>query len=198
MDKDEWAAAAVKGDEDALFRRIEIDKRQLYGIAYSYMRNETDAMEAVQETVCRVWAKRRSLRDPKLFTTWMIRILIRVCMDERKKKRREVLSIDSDNQGWSEDRTKNNLPDVAERIDMEAQIKALPSKYRMVIVLKYYRDLTITEIAELLEKPDGTVRTWLHKGLKLLKNDLTAIGKGENHEQGDRKGLERDASGVAE
>ncbi|GGG67814.1 sigma-70 family RNA polymerase sigma factor [Paenibacillus radicis (ex Gao et al. 2016)] len=198
MDKDEWAAAAVKGDEDALFRRIDIDKRQLYGIAYSYMRNETDAVEAMQETVCRVWAKRRSLRDPRLFTTWMIRILIRVCMDERKKKRRELVSADSFVQGWSESRAINNLPDMAERIDMEAQIKSLPSKYRMVIVLKYYRDLTITDIAELLEKPDGTVRTWLHKGLTLLKNDLTAIGKGEDHGQGGRKGMGRSASGAAE
>ncbi|MNG35767.1 RNA polymerase sigma factor [compost metagenome] len=41
----------------------------------------------------------------------------------------------------------------------------------MVIVLKYYRDMTIMEIAELLEKPDGTVRTWLHQALKRLRSN---------------------------
>lgn len=166
MGRDEWAAAAVKGDEEALMKRIDEDKGRLYGIAYTYMRNEADALEAVQETVCRVWAKRRSLRDPKLFTTWMIRILIRVCMDERKKRGRERPS-----EGIGREAAAKG-EDTAERLDMEQQLRSLPANYRMVVVLKYYRDMTIMEIAELLERPDGTVRTWLNKALKLLRRDM--------------------------
>ena len=49
-----WAEAWIVGDETALLQRIELDKQQLYGISYSYMRNEADALEAIQETVSRL------------------------------------------------------------------------------------------------------------------------------------------------
>ncbi|MFX3632462.1 MAG: sigma-70 family RNA polymerase sigma factor [Candidatus Pristimantibacillus sp.] len=202
MDMDELASAAVRGNDEALLQRINMDKHRMYGIAYSYMRNEADALEAVQETVCRVWAKRRSLRDPKLFTTWIIRILIRVCMDERKKKRREQPS----DAAWLQQEAALHTEDTAERLDLAKQLLVLPANYRMVIVLKYYRDLTIVEIAELLERPDGTIRTWLNKALRMLRSDMTVI-KGEGaHEQqqgqgrGDplRKGDGTSQSGFAE
>ncbi|MFD1957064.1 hypothetical protein ACFSL6_23525 [Paenibacillus thailandensis] len=53
MEADQLAAAGIEGDEHALLQRIELDKRKMYGIAYAYLRNETDALEAIQETVCR-------------------------------------------------------------------------------------------------------------------------------------------------
>jgi RNA polymerase sigma factor, sigma-70 family len=167
MDRDEYAAAAIQGDDEALITRIQMDQSRLYGIAYSYLRNEADALEAIQETTFRVWNKRRSLRDPRMFTTWMTRILIRVCLDERKKRRRE--------QPFSHAFMERDAVAAAEngvdRLDLADQLQMLPSKYRMVIVLKYYRDMTIMEIAELLEKPDGTVRTWLHQALKRLRSN---------------------------
>ncbi|SFF35873.1 RNA polymerase sigma-70 factor, ECF subfamily [Paenibacillus catalpae] len=167
MERDEYAAAAIKGDDDALIMRIQMDQSRLYGIAYSYSRNETDALEAIQEMTFRVWNKRRSLRDPKFFTTWMTRILIRVCLDERKKRRREQPLTNELMERDTLAATENGI----DRMDMAVLLQKLPSKYRMVIVLKYYRDMTIPEIAELLEKPDGTVRTWLHQALKRLRSN---------------------------
>lgn len=190
MNKKEWAEAWIAGDDTALLQRIELDKLQLYGIAYSYMRNEEDALEAIQETVCRIWTKRRTLKEPHFFTTWSIRILIRVCMDTRKKKTRErpteTISQEYGSAVKAED------ADTAVRLDMAAQVQQLPANYRMVITLKYYRDMTITEIAELLEKPDGTIRTWLNKALKLLRADMTdlkeEIGNGRGSGEGFRTG----------
>lgn len=182
-ERDALAARAIKGDETALLRRIEADKGKLYSIAYSYMRNETDALEAVQETVCRVWVKRRTLREPKYFTTWMIRILIRVCMDERKKLKRERA------RSWnkpSDAIVDGQLNHSDSKMDMAELIRSLPNPYRMVIVLKYYRDMTITDIAELLEKPDGTVRTWLNKALRLLRVDISQMEGGSENELGAR------------
>ncbi|CAM3510117.1 sigma-70 family RNA polymerase sigma factor [Paenibacillus lupini] len=167
MDRDEYAAAAIKGDDEALIARIQMDQSRLYGIAYSYMRNEADALEAIQETTFRVWNKRRTLRDPKVFTTWMTRILIRVCLDEQKKRRREQPL----NNELIERDTLAATENGVDRMDLAVQLQKLTAKYRMVIVLKYYRDMTITEIAELLEKPDGTIKTWLHQALKQLRSN---------------------------
>jgi len=184
-EKEAYAAAAIKGDEAALFKRIEADKSKLYSIAYSYMRNETDALEAVQETVCRVWIKRKTLREPKFFTTWMIRILIRVCMDERKKKKRELTSFLGIRKETAADEQETATDS---RVDMAEHVKALPNPYRMVIVLKYYRDMTITDIAELLEKPDGTVRTWLNKALRMLRVDMSQWEGGNEYGHKEQSG----------
>lgn len=190
-----FAAAAIRGDEAALLQRIDIDKRQMYGIAFSYMRNETDALEAIQETVCRVWEKRRTLREPKYFTTWIMRILIRVCMDARKKRTRELPA-----EGFVQlqsNRIVTGDNHTAEKLDIAAGIQALPPNLRMVITLKYYRDMTITEIAELLEKPDGTIRTWLNKALKLMRTDMTFIEEGMQDERGRKEGHGAEQSSTA-
>ncbi|MFD0589774.1 sigma-70 family RNA polymerase sigma factor [Paenibacillus sp. GCM10027627] len=185
MDNEGPNEGDIRRDEQALWNRIEREKGKLYGIAYAYMRNEEDALEAIQETVCRVWIKRRTLREDKYFATWMVRILIHVCMDERKKKKRErptpasLLEREAPRQ------------DPAERIGMAGSVAKLPPNLRMVVALKYYRDMTITEIADLLEKPDGTIKTWLHKGLKLLKKEMEAGEEEAHHETFLAKGWER-------
>ncbi|MEF3352968.1 sigma-70 family RNA polymerase sigma factor [Paenibacillus sp. GYB006] len=170
MDLIELAVKAKQGDEEAFLERMSVDKHKLYGIAYSYMLNQQDALDAVQETVSKVWAKRKSLKQPEYFTTWVIRILIRVCMDEQKKKRREVPTA-ADHMGYDAILAPQSV-DSDHKLDMEKQIRKLQPKYRMVIVLKYYRDLTIPDIAELMDKPEGTIRTWLHKGLKQMRTEM--------------------------
>ncbi|MCM3782632.1 sigma-70 family RNA polymerase sigma factor [Neobacillus mesonae] len=177
MNLHELALRARQGDEEAFIQRIHADKERMYSIAYSYMRNEADALDAVQETVSRVWAKRSTLKQPEYFTTWVIRILIRVCMDEQKKKKRE---LPSDIERFDRVSEEAVAGDTASKIDMETLVTALPPKYRMVIVLKYYRDMTITEIAELLERPDGTIRTWLNKALKLMRIETQDKGETEH------------------
>ncbi|MBD7968425.1 sigma-70 family RNA polymerase sigma factor [Paenibacillus sp. Sa2BVA9] len=149
---------------------MSVDKHKLYGIAYSYMLNQQDALDVVQETVSKVWAKRKSLKQPEYFTTWVIRILLRVCMDEQKKKRREVPTA-ADHLGYDAVLAPQSV-DSDHKLDMEKRIRKLQPKYRMVIVLKYYRDLTIPDIAELMDKPEGTIRTWLHKGLKQMRTEM--------------------------
>ncbi|WIV17594.1 sigma-70 family RNA polymerase sigma factor [Paenibacillus polygoni] len=170
MDLVELAVKAKQGDEEAFVERMSVDKHKLYGIAYSYMLNQQDALDAVQETVSKVWAKRKSLKQPEYFTTWVIRILIRVCMDEQKKKRREVPTAAS-YMGYDAVLAPQSV-DSDHKLDMEKRIRKLQPKYRMVIVLKYYRDLTIPDIAELMDKPEGTIRTWLHKGLKQMRTEM--------------------------
>lgn len=165
----------AKWSQETLLARIQSEKGKMYGIAFAYLRNEDDALDAIQETVCRVWSKRKSLKDTRYFTTWMIRILINVCMDERKKRKREMPSDLAIKEVAGPDQKS------IERLGIEEQLAKLSPPYKMVIVLKYYRDMTITQIAEMMEKPDGTIRTWLHKALKQLRTEI-----GEREEEGIR------------
>jgi RNA polymerase sigma-70 factor (ECF subfamily) len=171
------ARSSKKLDRETILAELEREKGKMYGIAFAYLRNEEDALEAIQETVCRAWMHRSSLKESNYFSTWVIRILIHVCMDERKKRKRERPPVvDPYSQSTIE-------IESAERMDLETQLSKLPPNYRMVIVLKYYRDMTITQIAEMMEKPEGTIKTWLHKALKQLRTELGERKEVSRHER---------------
>ncbi|ASS66891.1 MULTISPECIES: sigma-70 family RNA polymerase sigma factor [unclassified Paenibacillus] len=181
MDKTRMAAAAAKGDETAFIQLMDAERQRMYRIAAAYLQREADIVEAVQETVCRAWLKRRHLRKPEFMTTWLVRILIRVCSDELARRKRmdatgsihEQLEQDGAS-GWPDEAS-----EVDSRLDMDEAVRRLDQPYRDVIVLKYREDMTLTEIAGILGKPDGTVKTWLHKALKMLRAALAAAEKGK-------------------
>ncbi|SMF91364.1 RNA polymerase, sigma subunit, SigV [Paenibacillus uliginis N3/975] len=169
MEERELAAAACRGDEAAFHALITGQRRRLYGIAYSYLHNENDALEAVQETVCRAWSKCGRLRNPEVFVSWLIRILINCCVDEQKRRKRvvpyEEISVTS---------TGEMINDS--KLDLERALNRMKPKYRHVLILKYYQDMTVTEIAKVLDCPEGTVKTRLHQGLKLLRQKMKPGG----------------------
>jgi RNA polymerase sigma factor (sigma-70 family) len=146
---------------------VSAQKRILYGIAYSYFRSEADALEMLQEATYRAWMKRKSLKDPERFAPWVTRILINCCKDELKRRKRlaSVKPVHTGSDGVMEMTSDRKL-------DMEQALDSVKLKYRQVLVLKYYRDMTLTEIAEVLGKPEGTVKTWLNKGLMQLRDKM--------------------------
>ncbi|MGF9698603.1 RNA polymerase sigma factor [Paenibacillus sp. MABNR03] len=159
-------------DETVFVQSIMEHQDTLISIAYSYLRNRHDALEAVQEMTCRAWTKRRTLKNEKAFKSWIIRILIYVCIDEqRRRKRTAPLS----NDGWEEAFANAAVAGLDDnRIAMWSLLKKIKPKYRHVLLLKYYNDMTLSDIASILGKPEGTIKTWQHKGLeqlrKLMKN----------------------------
>lgn len=162
-----FADAAADSEEERFFRQVAGQKRTLYGIAYSYLRSESDALEAVQETTCRAWIKRKSLREQSRFGPWIIRILINYCNDELKRRKRVLPASDTaETEGMA-------VMTSDRKLDMEQALDAVKPKYRQVLILKYYRDLTITEIAMILERPEGTIKTWMNKGLKQLREHMS-------------------------
>lgn len=80
--------------ETDFYDSILVHREQLYSIAYSYLRNRNDALEAMQEMTCRAWIKRKTLKDPKAFKSWIIRILIYVCIDEQRRRKRSMPLVD--------------------------------------------------------------------------------------------------------
>lgn len=173
METDQLVRAAQQGDDEAFFSLVSAEKERLYKIAYSYLRNEEEALDALQETTCRAYGKLRTLKEPRYFATWLIRILIHYCIDEQKRKRKTFSNIRQPEQ------FQQHQSSVDDRMELEKAIEKLEPRYRHVIILKYYQDMTLTEIARLLEKPEGTVKTWLHKALEQLRAQIGREGGGE-------------------
>jgi len=163
----------MDGDSEAFYELMSLQKERMYRIAYAYFKNEDDAIEAIQETAYRAWKTFRKLREPRYASTWLIRILLNCCNDERKRKRRL--------RGGAE-REVGAAPsaegEVVARLDMTEAMERLKPKYREVLLLKYYEDMTLGEIAAALGRPVGTVKARLHKALALARA-IMSEGEGE-------------------
>lgn len=158
-------AGAADLEESRFFERIEMQQQKLYAIALSYLRNEADALEAVQEASCRAWIKRKKLKDPDMLPGWLIRIVINCCMDELRRRKRSFPAAELEERQAKEMHSND-------RVDLERAFARMKPKYRHAVMLKYYQDMTTTEIAKVLQKPEGTIKTWLREGLKQLREEL--------------------------
>jgi RNA polymerase sigma-70 factor (TIGR02954 family) len=153
---------AKRGNDDAFYQLMDGHKSRLYRIAYSYLKNEADALEAIQETTYRAYSQINKLRNNQYFGTWLVRILLNYCTNEYQRRKR-FFPLE----------TQKKEPSVKENDDMrltlEQAVSDLEPKYQQIIILKYFEDLTLTEVARVMNRPEGTVKTWLHKALQTLR-----------------------------
>lgn len=158
---------AKKGNKKAFQELIEEEKVKLYKIAYVYMRNEEDALEVFQETVYKALNSIGNLKDERYFSTWLTRILMNRAFDQLKRKKK-VIPMERD---ILESKTSSYLLSENDPDLLQAVIE-LDEKYKTVIVLRFYKDYTVNQIAELLDCPEGTVKTNIHRGINLLREKL--------------------------
>ncbi len=131
----------------------------LYRVAWSILRNEADCQDAVQEAVLRAWAKLDSLREPRYFRTWLIRILIRECYRLRRDGAR-ILPLEA-------------APEIEAREEDGAlwrEIQALPEPLRLPVLLHYVEGYGVAEVGALLRIPTGTVKSRLSKARSVLRS----------------------------
>ena len=231
MNDEAIVKAAQNGDDDAFFKLISNNKDKMFSIAYSYFKNELDSLEAVQEVTCRAYLKLKKLKEIQYFSTWLIRIMINYCIDEKKRKDKIVLIDQSIGEAIftnsntafgnskgitingngsfknSKDDESDNLRrngfdsrigsigncavnemygisgmseiSDSERLDLEAAVERLESKYKKVIILKYFNDMTVPDIAKVMDCPEGTIKTWVFRALRQLRSSLNGEQNGD-------------------
>ncbi len=135
-----------------------------YRLAYSYVKNADDALDIVQESIYKAITSINTLRDPNSIKTWVYRIIVNTSLDFIRKRRREI-SVDKEFLLNGESGVVDDYPDI----DLENALEELPEVYYSIIVLRYFEDLKIREIADVLDMNENTVKTRLYKGLEKLK-----------------------------
>ena len=156
---------------DAAFVRLadeHLDKA--YRLARAILRDPAEAQDATHDAFVQAWRKWETLRDPARFEQWFDRILVNTCRNRLRSTRREATDISDeialatgDHTGHTEDR------DV-----IGTAIAGLSPDHQVVVALRYYRDLTVDEIASRLGIPRGTVQSRLHYALKRLHGAIAA------------------------
>jgi RNA polymerase sigma-70 factor (ECF subfamily) len=135
-----------------------------YRLAYSYVKNAEDALDIVQESVYKAILYKDSLKNINYIRTWFYKILINTSLDFIRKNRK-IKVVDEDNF----EKLDSCTEDYYENFDLKSSLDDLPDKYRTVIILRYFEDMKIDEIAEILNENVNTVKTRLYKSLKILR-----------------------------
>lgn len=151
-------------DKDAFAARVTAMQQSLYRVAASYLRGEADRLDAVCEAVARAWEKRGTLRDERLFATWLTRILIRECVNIQRRQRRTV-PVDI-------------LPEQAQEDESDAvrslreAMETLPQRQRTMVVLHYMEDYDVREVARIMGTTRGAVCAGLSRARGMLRRRL--------------------------
>ena len=130
-----------------------------------HVRNKEDALDVLQETVYKAFISINQLKNPEFFSTWLIKILMRSSYSLLKKKKKTLLPGEMALSGMLESVNQKVELDV----DLPHALSKLEPHYQTVIILFYFHDLSIQSIAESLEKPEGTIKTYLRRARIELK-----------------------------
>jgi RNA polymerase sigma-70 factor (ECF subfamily) len=136
-----------------------------YRLAALLLGSDVEAQDATQDAAMIAWERFAGLRESEHFAAWFQRILVNVCRDRLRGRRRiRLLSIDD----VPEPRTPDGGSSLAERDALRLSLVGLTPDQRTVVVLRYFSDLSLEEIAERTGERLGTVKSRLHYALEAL------------------------------
>jgi len=170
----ELLRSAQSGDDRAFGRLVAPYVDPAYRMAARILGGRPEAEDAVQEALYRAWRALPSFRGDAKFSTWLYRIVWRVSVN--LVRRDECVPLDADLADAAGERDPEQRFEAVERQgEVERAIRSLPVHYRAAVTLHYVEDLPLREIAEILELPEGTVKTHLHRARKALKEKLSEL-----------------------
>ena len=151
--------------KEILIDYIKTNQDKLYRVAYSYSKNEESALDILQESIEKLLKNINKLRKVEYVKTWFYRILINESLQYTKKNKRIItcqLEEIEKNIEWNEEIK-------TEDIEIYKHIQSLNDKLKTVIILRFFEDMKIEEIAKATKTNVSTVKSRLYKGLSELK-----------------------------
>ena len=165
----EAARPSETGRADAFRRLAESHIDDSYRLAAAVLGSGTDARDVVHDAFITAWHKWPSLRDSTRFGPWFKQIVVNKCRDRQRRSAR-LIAIDASA------RPESTVPDASEaihrRMHLEESLASLRPDDQLILALRYYRDLPIKEIAEMLDIPSGTATSRLRAAHTRLREAM--------------------------
>ncbi len=176
----EIVAACRSGDRDAFRALYDIYKDRVYSIAlYFFHGDPAAASDATQQVFLKLMTSMVQFRGDAEFTTWLYRLVVNVCMDAARRKKSDAVASDRSQLEM--------VPGAASQEDdyvraqmassVRAAVSALPPKFRITVLLRYFEDLSYEQMAEALHCSMGTVASRLSRGHRMLAERLKGWSK---------------------
>lgn len=159
--------SAQQGDQEAFARIVEAYQMPVFNLAYRMLGTVTEAEDAAQETFLRAYTRLKTYDPTRKFSSWILSVASHYCIDRLRRRRGTTLSMEeiqhwrwvSDERPQPEDR----LLDTERDRRIRQVLNELPEQYRLVIVLRYWHDLSYDEIAEITESSQSAIKSRLHR-----------------------------------
>jgi RNA polymerase sigma factor (sigma-70 family) len=155
-------------DRDAAEVFRELSARQVvaaYRLALAILGDQLEAEDAAQDAFTSAWRQRETLREPARFEAWFSRILVNVCRDRLRKRTRARHMVNE----MAPEPVADPAKAALDRDALGRALAALDPDMRIVVVLRFWMDLTVDDIAERLGIPAGTVKSRLHSSMRQLR-----------------------------
>lgn len=170
---------AKKGDKQALMELIMAEKDAYYRLAYTYMENSHDAMDALEDMIVILYEKIDQLKSEHAFYSWSKTILVNRCKGMLRQQNKLVLGEEgielADRQLQAESRDPYHGSD--RHMDMQGMLSTLNEQQKESIILKYFHDLDYATIAHITGVPVGTVKSRVFQALKKLRTEYQYGGE---------------------
>ncbi len=195
MNDDVLVTGALRGDSAAFCGLVDQYKNPVYNLAFRMLGNAEDAEDAAQETFLRAYAQLRSYDPARKFSSWLLSITAHHCIDQLRRRRFAWLPIEVvDSLDWlwpDTGQPEQSAIDGEDRDEVRRLLHLLPDKYRLVLVLRYWHDLSYQEIAEVTKMTEAAVKTRLHRARAMLSEHMTGDGAQRPPDEEERGALAR-------
>ncbi|KAA3664321.1 MAG: hypothetical protein DWQ04_06345 [Chloroflexi bacterium] len=183
-----WLEQAREGDKEAFGKIIQAYQSPVYNLAYRMLNNSGEAEEAAQEAFIRAYTRLDSYNPNHKFSTWLLSITSNYCIDQIRKRRAILLSIDeplAPHPALMSDRRKGPEAKTleGEQQDMvQTLLQELPADYRQAVVLRYWHELSYEEIAEMMDTTVSAIKSRLFRARKQLAEVGMAMNLNPSYE----------------
>lgn len=158
--------------EERLTSFIRENQDAFYRIAYTYVKDPDTAMDLVQDAIVLALRKINTLKNPDALKTWFYRILVRTCLGHlRREKLLRFGSLE-----WCADTAAPERPDHS---DLYAAMDSLPPALKTVVLLRFFEDMKLEDIATVTGACLSTVKSRLYKALRLMKLEMEVEQNGQ-------------------
>ena len=164
------------GDAQAFRVLIETYKNTLFGVAYLIARDRGMAEDAVQEGLVQIWKHLPSLRDPARIKPWLFQIVVNEVKQQFRVKRVPSLPIEAADTACEGNPPEELAMSEERRRLIRRALSGLPQEQREAVVLRFYSDLSVPEIAAATRTPEGTIKSRLNRAMSRLGVALQAEG----------------------
>ena len=173
MDEEKtWVRQALAGDQEAFACLVEVYKAPVFNLAYRLLGDQLEAEDAAQETFVRVYSRLNTYDPTHKLSSWIFSIASHYCVDRLRKRRFGWMSLE-DLASWQVPSDPQDGPEKTalhreERDTLQVLLQQLPAHYRLVIVLRYWQDLSYEEMADVLHTTESTIKSRLHRARCML------------------------------
>jgi len=173
-----WVAQALRGDQRAFAYLVDLYQAAVYNLCYRMLGNAPEAEDAAQETFVRVYRHLHKYDPQQKFSSWILAVASHYCIDRLRRRRIKWLSLDNV-LALRPAATDPALPEETilqheSRAEVRDLLQSLPAEHRLVIVLRYWYDLSYVEIAQVVDSSESAIKSRLHRARKMLAKRVMA------------------------